>query len=198
MGIREIGIALIALFAFEFIATATGRLADKIEKSLRLCIAKKIVDILFLFVFYFGYIFLVTYQRNPVEYLSFSFLSIGILIGFLILISKRYEKQQQIKSRILYGLCVLYDFLGVIIAFSLIYYFMYSFNNTWFTIESMTYIPRLAFEFIYFSFAVTITYAGSEISIAGVLPKIIQMLHIMIFYFYFANVVIESFNKRKK
>ncbi|MCL2499027.1 MAG: hypothetical protein FWE90_01690 [Defluviitaleaceae bacterium] len=194
MELRNLGLVFIALFTFEF--TITAKFLDKIESSLILCIIKKIIDIIFLFVFYFGFIFLVTYPRNANEYLLFVFFSILLLVGFFVYINYRYKNNNKIINRLFHGLSVIYDFLCIIVFFSLIYYFLYSYNNLWFEINIEAKIPQIAFEFIYFSFTVTITYAGSEISINGIVPKIIQMLHIFIFYFYFANIIIETFNKK--
>ena len=88
--------------------------------------------------------------------------------------------------------------MGIILSFSLIYYSLYSLNNSWFDIGEIKELPKLAFEFIYYSFTMTITYDSSEITAVGIIPKIVQMGHVIIFYLFFANIIVELFQKNKK
>ncbi len=72
-----------------------------------------------------------------------------------------------------------------------IYFLIYVFNNQWYNIDGCNRdnIWEVAFEFVYFTFSVTFTYSGSGLTAIGIIPKIIQMLHVMFFYFWAADII---------
>lgn len=57
---------------------------------------------------------------------------------------------------------------------------------------------ELAFEFLYYSFNVTITYSSSSIEATGIVAKLLQMIHIAIFHFYAAGVIFELLTGTEK
>lgn len=89
------------------------------------------------------------------------------------------------------------SFFGYIFSLASIYYILYFLNPTWFIVDSNFDIARLAFEFIYYTFSITITYSSSTIIAIGIVPKIINMIHIIIFYFYIGNIIISFFTKKE-
>jgi heme A synthase len=105
------------------------------------------------------------------------------------------SEKKHIKKDLSFTLIISSLLVGILFSFSTIYYALFSFNNLWFDITEVPDIAHLPFEFIYFTFTVTITYSGSGIVASGVVPKIVQMIHILLFYLYFADVVMTLLKK---
>lgn len=91
-------------------------------------------------------------------------------------------------------------FVQVFIMIAGLYFCLYMINSGWFNINSdyTNNMWKLGFEFIYFTFSVTITYSGSDIEVVGVIPKIIQMAHVIFFYFYAGDLLLKIVKKRNE
>ena len=83
--------------------------------------------------------------------------------------------------------------MGMFLSLAEIYFSLYIINPDWFNISKNTACDsyRTAFEFIYYTFAVTITYSGSGIEAIGVIPKIVQMLHVLFFYLFAGDAILQ-------
>lgn len=72
--------------------------------------------------------------------------------------------------------------IGMFFSFATIYYGIYHYHPNYFSGVVGEGILEVAFEFIYFSFMICVTYSGDSIVAISILPKIIQMIQIAIFY----------------
>lgn len=77
----------------------------------------------------------------------------------------------------------------IICLFAILNLLIFSMFPNQYTIDKALPNNQLAFEFLYYSFNVTITYSNSGIEAAGVIAKLLQMTHIAVFYFYAAGVI---------
>ena len=87
--------------------------------------------------------------------------------------------------------------VGLFLSLTELYYFMYIINPNWFVISERVACSsyKTAFEFIYYTFSVTITYSGSGIEAAGILPKILQMFHVLFFYLFAGDTILQLLKK---
>jgi len=87
--------------------------------------------------------------------------------------------------------------VGLFFTIAEIYFSLFMLNKDWFCInESIANNAlRTAFEFIYYTFSVTITYSGSGIEVVGIIPKVFQMMHILFFYIFAGEAILMLLKK---
>lgn len=81
--------------------------------------------------------------------------------------------------------------VSIIVLFAMLYLLIFSMFPSQYAIDNTLPDYELAFEFLYYSFNVTITYSNSGIEATGVIAKLLQMTHIAVFYFYAAGVIFK-------
>lgn len=168
---------------------------------------KKIFDIIVAILQYVflisWYEFLVFFEKNVGRWITIvtSIFYIYILISIFLY---GYKQLSLFKSNLLdvrnNEVFILIISVYVQMFFSIVglYFCLYLINNSWFYIDSFYSgnIWRIGFEFIYFTFSVTITYSGSGIAVIGVIPKILQMIHVIFFYFFAGDILLTIVKKR--
>lgn len=87
--------------------------------------------------------------------------------------------------------------VGLFFSIVEIYFSLFMVNSDWFVIDESIKNNALktAFEFIYYTFSVTITYSGSGIEAIGTLPKILQMMHVLFFYIFAGDAILQLIKK---
>ena len=88
--------------------------------------------------------------------------------------------------------------VGIIVLFAILNLLIFSMFPNQFTINTTLADYELAFEFLYYSFNVTITYSNSGIEATGVIAKLLQMTHIAVFYFYAAGAIFKLLTSTEK
>lgn len=86
----------------------------------------------------------------------------------------------------------------IIVFFAMLNLLIFSIFPNHYTIDKTLSDYELAFEFLYYSFNVTITYSNSGIEATGVIAKLLQMTHIAVFYFYAAGAISKLIKGTKK
>ena len=83
--------------------------------------------------------------------------------------------------------------IGMLFSRAEVYFLLFMINQNWFIIEETisNSTVKTAFEFIYYTFSVSITYSGNGIEINGIIPKIAQMLHVLFFYLFAADAILK-------
>lgn len=89
--------------------------------------------------------------------------------------------------------------IGMLFSIAEVYFLLFMINQNWFIIEETisNSTVKTAFEFIYYTFSVSITYSGNGIEINGIIPKIAQMLHVLFFYFFAADAILKLAKKEE-
>lgn len=140
---------------------------------------KKILDI---FIYIYFYVYLIFAN-------SLNFIEINWIFGFSI-----FESVLGILPLVEYKLCperirttcLKYTLISCVVEFiismPLTYFALYIINSTWFEIGStkMNTVPEYIFEFIYLTFSIITTYNGGNIVACGIIPRIFQMIHIIL------------------
>ena len=87
--------------------------------------------------------------------------------------------------------------VGLFFTMAEIYFSLFMFNSDWFVIDEAiaNNALRAAFEFIYYTFSVTITYSGSGIEVVGTVPKVVQMMHVLFFYIFAGDAILQLIKK---
>ena len=88
--------------------------------------------------------------------------------------------------------------IELLCAFALIYYSLYSLNSSWFSGVALGTPAETAFEFFYYAFTLSVSYGGNSLSAVGTLPRTVEMLHISLFYLFYADVLIRVFKQSEK
>ena len=88
--------------------------------------------------------------------------------------------------------------VDIIILFAMLNLLIFSMFLNQYTIDNTLPDYELAFEFLYYSFNVTITYSNSSIEAIGVIAKILQIIHVAVFYFYAAGVFSKLLDSNEK
>lgn len=121
----------------------------------------------------------------------FIFLLLGSIRGLIIFL--KYPVSKTFKETILdYSL-----FLGGnIIMFAGVNYIIYQFNPDSYSSFVFTNWFHIAFEFIYYSFSVSITYAGETLVPVSILAKSLAMLQIIVFYIVLGSGIMDVINSK--
>ena len=85
--------------------------------------------------------------------------------------------------------------IGILMSFSTINYVIYIIWPSFYDVPSNMSFLEIAFEFIYYSFTLAVTYSSSSISVIHVFTKIIQMIEICYCYIIFGSVFIQLVDK---
>lgn len=88
---------------------------------------------------------------------------------------------------------------GMFLSMAEIYFLLFMLNENWFIVDTAisNSVLKTAFEFVYYTFSVTITYGGNGIEIVGIVPKIVQMAHILFFYLFAADAILQLIKKEE-
>ena len=86
----------------------------------------------------------------------------------------------------------------IVVLFAMLNLLIFSMFSNQYIVNSTLTDYELAFEFLYYSFNVTITYSNSSIEAIGVIAKLLQMIHIAVFYFYAAGVIFKLLDGNEK
>lgn len=87
--------------------------------------------------------------------------------------------------------------VGLFFSIVEIYFSLFMANSDWFIVDESIANNALktAVEFIYYTFSVTITYSGSGIEVIGIVPKIFQMMHVLFFYIFAGDTILQLIKK---
>lgn len=87
--------------------------------------------------------------------------------------------------------------VGLFFTMTEIYFSLFMLNSEWFLVDKTitNNALKVAFEFIYYTFSVTITYSGSGIEAVGIVPKVFQMMHVLFFYIFAGDAVLQLLKK---
>lgn len=88
--------------------------------------------------------------------------------------------------------------VNIIVLFAMLNLLIFSMFPNQYTIGKTLSDYELAFEFLYYSFNATITYSSSSIEAMGIIAKLLQMIHVAVFYFYAAGVIFKLLNSNEK
>lgn len=168
------------------------------EKTIGRIRAKKVIDC---FVYSMTFIFL-TYTHHVIvenslpfltilfPVLAATYLSISSLTSFtqqFILFGRRnFQWNKEVFPMVLLSLLV-----GVLMSLSTVNYALYMICPSFYEIPSDLSFAETAFEFIYYSFTLAITYSGSSISVTHVISKIVQMVEICYCYAIIGSVIVQ-------
>lgn len=145
---------------------------------------KKVVDVFFYIATYIMIIWWNTVDSNMLYFkpevilvVSVSMYFLGIIPMFRFLKEKE-NKRINVRKYTLFSL-----FSETIVAMSLTYYSLYLMNPDWYIIGDLKLdsVISIAFEFIYFTFSLMLTYSGGELSACGIVPRVFQMIHVFLF-----------------
>ena len=88
--------------------------------------------------------------------------------------------------------------IGILMSLATINYAIYIFNPSFYKIQGDLSLVETAFEFIYYTFTLAITYSSSSISAAHILTKIIQMCEISYCYIVFGIIIVNLISMNNK
>jgi hypothetical protein len=122
---------------------------------------------------------------------TFIFLFMGSIRGLII-----FSKHPFIKTG--KGALLVYSFIlgGNIIMFAGVNYIIYQFNPESYSFFVFENWFHLAFEFIYYSFSVSITYAGETLAPVSILAKSLAMFQIIVFYIVLGSGIMDVVNSK--
>lgn len=90
---------------------------------------------------------------------------------------------------------------GILMSISTINYTLYMICPNFYEIQCGLSFIEIAFEFIYYSFTLAVTYSSSSISVIHIITKLVQMIEIIYFYILCGSLVIDiisNINKKDK
>ncbi len=160
------------------------------KPTVRMFIFKKILDVLIPLCLFIAVVIFESSKEEIVGYSNFPcvplLLSLFNILLFLIqmILFKKEDKALTISVYAIY----LSLLIGLILNFATVYYSLYTINSNYFSNVPGTTLEK-AFEFIYFTFMVMITYSGDSISAVCIIPKMVQMLQVCICYLYLADII---------
>lgn len=102
----------------------------------------------------------------------------------------------QLNSRV-FPLILTVFLYGLLMALSSINYAIYYTCPSLYVIPSGLSTGETAFEFIYYTFTLAVTYGSNSIIAAHVVTKVVQILEICYFYLIIGNVVVKIINSQK-
>lgn len=90
---------------------------------------------------------------------------------------------------------------GILMSMSTINYTLYMICPNFYEIQYGLSFIEIAFEFIYYSFTLAVTYSSSSISVIDIITKSVQMIEIIYFYILCGSLIIDiisNINKKDK
>lgn len=202
VSIVKYSIGLLLFCAIIFMLTV-----KEFTKNDKSFITKKVIDILVFTTFYIIVAILYKFSLDYPQFMKkLRWVNIGIVVLYVIKIVGFLWELGLFKKNIRHvhntslKLMVISVVIGLFISISGLYFNLYIAFPNWFNLNNVKVGDWLgtAFEFIYFTFTVTITYSGSGIELIGVIPKIVQMIHILIFYLFAGEVIMSLITNRSK
>lgn len=87
--------------------------------------------------------------------------------------------------------------IRMVVSFAQINLFLYYLDSAMFKMDySLPHI--LGFDFIYYSFNITVAYSDGNIVAVGILPKVIQLIYISVVYFFIIHAITTLLKKANK
>lgn len=122
----------------------------------------------------------------------FIFLFWGSIRG-LIIFSKHPFKENGKESILAFS----FSLAGNIIMFAGVNYVIYQFNPESYSSFVFANWFHMAFEFIYYSFSVSITYAGETLAPVSILAKSVAMFQIIVFYIVLGSGIMDVIDSKR-
>lgn len=85
--------------------------------------------------------------------------------------------------------------VGILMSLATINYAFYMLYPDFYAIQGDLSFFETAFEFVYYSFTLAVTYSSSSISVSHIVTKLVQMIEICYCYVVFGIIVIELISK---
>ena len=176
------------------------------HENRRKFLIKKIVDIIVVLVHFFTFVAFYNLLIDDTVILTKKTIAFTTIVNVVSSCFNFYTFASQIPGfkkyiRYIHGkedkAMVISIVVGLFFSIVEIYFSLFMINSDWFVIdESITNNAlKTAFEFIYYTFSVTITYSGSGIETIGIVPKILQMMHVLFFYIFAGDTILQLINK---
>ena len=167
------------------------------EKSDTLFLIKKLVDcgvycIGFILIVYTNYI-VTSMGLNPAAFIGVIILSIVSTTCLLYRYTKEILSFRDvvIAQKKIFIFTFISLLVGILMSLATINYAIYMFWPYFYEIESGLSFFEIAFEFIYYSFTLAVTYSSSSISVTHVVTKLVQMIEMCYCYVVFGIIIIE-------
>lgn len=166
-------------------------------KNRRLYLLKKVMDTLLyilIFIFYAQYYQFFMIEGKMGGNIQYVFLIVSVIECFFAL--KQIKIFREAKDFRYSKMTFISVIVELIFGLTSIYFVIFMINPNWFSFDNaINNCYELAFEFLYYTFSVTITYSGSGITAIGIIPRVIQMIHILIFYIFAGDAILNYIKK---
>ncbi len=169
-------------------------------------VLKKITDTMRLLLLYYWCIFYFYYYQPVINKMDFEWPKILWMLIPSIIILLIYclglktilmNKPSKVDFKISFSI-IISMLLAIIIYFASINFCIYYLDVNAYSTFDITEWYKIAFEFLYYSFSVSITFDGGSIEPISITAKLIAMIQIFMFYYSIGQGILDFLNNGKK
>lgn len=181
--------------------------SDKIDwlKNDFMFIVKKILDcivylLIYMFVVYTNYLMtmkLICKSLVLINITCFSLISIFNLYIFTKQLVD-FRSVAVVSNKKIFCITLISLLIGILSTLSTINYVIYMICPNMYKIQDCLSFIETAFEFIYYSFTIAVTYSSSSISVVHIITKLVQIFEICYCYVLCGSIIIQLIEKPQK
>lgn len=171
-------------------------------------IAKKLLDFLmyginFALIVFTNYI-VIYYNRSLILVIVSIVICLSLSVYALYIFTQQivnFSHYTIVSNKKIFLLIVVSLLFGILMSMSTINYTLYMICPNFYEIQCGLSFIEIAFEFIYYSFTLAVTYSSSSISAIHIITKLVQMIEIIYFYILCGSLIIDiisNINKKNK